>query len=314
MRDPTHLRIRHAVLRRREDVEERDLLHVPPWDDYYEFPEAALEALATCVEADMPALIVGPPGCGKSSLVRNLAHALRQPVADMCFSGDVRTSHLFGKYIVAPSRRTGESVTVWRDGIVPTALRRSHWLLWDEFDACPAHIAIGLNRVLEPDRKLVLVDHDAEVVWPADPDCVRVFATANTLGAGDDVGIYAGTQPLNAATLDRFDVVIEIDYPAPDVEELILVNKAEIDRQTAGWIAAVAAMVRQSFASGETIAMLSTRRAVAWARMAQHMAPNADVVPAGVLGRALALAVTNKMAPDARDLVLGIARRVIGTI
>lgn len=306
---PSHLKVRHTVLERRLDLPDEDAPFVPAWDADYDFTGDLLELLAACVANDQPVLLVGPTGCGKSTAIRNLAAALNQPMIGATMNGQVRESHLFGKHVAAPDPDSGEAVTLWRDGIVPTALRRGWWLQLDEFDATPAHVAIGLNGVLEPSRRVVLLDNEAEVVQG--DRHVRIFATANTLGRGDDSGLYAGTTVLNEATLDRF-AVVPVDYPTPAQEGANLIARFRLDAAIARQMADVAALARAEYARSTTSATLSTRRVIAWARMAVALSPPGAGVVVAALGRAFRVAVTNKLDADTATLFASLYKRVTG--
>jgi cobaltochelatase CobS len=273
---------------------------VPAWDDGFAPDKGTLAALAAAVKLDLPVLLHGPTGCGKTSSVMLLASALNRPVRRMNLNGDVRSSDFLGEQTLIE----GESgaVVAWRDGVVTAAMREGSWLILDEFDAAPASLALTIQAILEKGHVLTLSANGGEVVRPH-PD-FRVFATANTIGSGDESGLYAGTNRLNEATLDRF-VAVECDYPTKRVEANVLVEKTGIAAESAKLMVEVAGEIREAFnaPSPLTSATFSTRRLLAWASLAQTM---------GSVELAYAYAVADKLGKTERAYVGGVAQRVTG--
>lgn len=307
---PTHLRVKNAVLPRvdPEDLDDLDRAYIPAWDPHHVVEESFLEFLALCVARDQPGLIVGPAGCGKSSGVMLLAAALGQPVMRVNLHGDVRGAHLFGQNTLAPDPETGSSRVVWRDGVVATALRRKWWLVMDEYDGVPAGIAMGLNAPLEPARRLVLLDNGGEVI---DGLGARLFATANTLGSGDDSGLYAGTQVLNEATLDRF-AVYRMTYPTVTAETEAIVSRSGMVETLARKMAEFAMHARKDHDGGKLTCTMSTRKVLAWAQLAVGLSVSAKSVGTDTLATGFRFAVLNKADAESAAALRSIYERIFG--
>lgn len=251
-----------------DDVVGEDLAWVPDHDEDYQPSTremASFEAVALAVESHEPVLIVGPTGCGKSELIRELAAVANRPLRRQNLHGDIRAADFVGERTIEVTD-AGASHVVWRDGILVDAMRRGHWLLLDEIDAGPAHILFVLQAVLERNGRLVLPGNGGEIVVPH-PN-FHVFATANTLGRGDDAGLYSGTNVLNEAFLDRFGVVLQVDYPAPEAEALIVARAGMMPIAMATRMVDIAVAVREAAAKETCFCTLSTRRLIAWARKA----------------------------------------------
>lgn len=142
-----------------------------------------------------PIMLVGPAGCGKTTIGEHTAVALDLP---FYITGTVNDTHEllgyrdgFGKYQPTPFRSAFEHGGVW---------------IADEIDAWSAPALLCANSALAngfcgfPDRELPIYRH---------PD-FRMIATANTYGAGAD-RVYVGRNELDAASLDRF-ATIDVDY------------------------------------------------------------------------------------------------------
>lgn len=165
-----------------------------PQEEPYTFLPHTLHLIDGILAADHQ-LLFGPTGVGKTSLVLQIAARIKQPVVRVNLNGQVSVSDLVG------SIGLSKDGTVWNDGALPRAMRNGYWLVLDEIDFGPPDVLSLLYPVLEAKPRLCLKEHNGEVV-EAHPN-FRVFATGNSIG-GDRDGVYAGTQPINAALLNRF--------------------------------------------------------------------------------------------------------------
>lgn len=103
-------------------------------------------------------------------------------------------------------------------GPLALAMRYGAILLLNEIDLTSPEIAAGLNSVLDG-SPLCIAENGGEIIQPH--PMFRFVATANTNGAGDDTGLYQGTQRQNLAWLDRF-TICEVGYPDATVEKNLL--------------------------------------------------------------------------------------------
>ncbi len=108
----------------------------------------------------------------------------------------------------ARKRKGGVQVTEFQEGIRPWALRAPTASVFDEDDAGRPDVMVGIQRVLEVDGKLTLLDQN-EVIRPH--PSFRLFATANTVGLGDTTGLYHGTQQINQGQMDRWSIVTTLN-------------------------------------------------------------------------------------------------------
>ena len=167
--------------------------------------------------------------------------------------------------------RDGKQVTEFREGMLPWCLQRPMALVFDEYDAGRPDVMFVIQRVLEAQGKLTLLDQN-RVIRPNSH--FRLFSTTNTIGLGDTTGLYHGTQQINQGQMDRWSVVATLNYLAHDVEAEIVLAKAPSYRTPEGRrkIAAmvrVADMTRNAFMNGDISTVMSPRTVITWAQNAE---------------------------------------------
>ena len=277
--------------------------YIPSHDENYQPNLLLLEYLAMGVKLNQPVLLVGPTGCGKSSAVMELAAILNQPLRRVSLNGDFATADFLGEKTIQVDPATGQSIVNWQDGILPQAMRSGSWLLVDEIDSAHPSVLFALQTVLEG-NPLTLAGNGGEVVEPH-PD-FRFFATANTIGTGDDTGLYTGTKILNEATLDRFGVVHRVDY-LPEAEEVrVILDKSGLGKkpELVKALVRVAREVRQGFEIKACFCTFSTRRLINLGKAINQL---------GSVRRGFEVAVLARLRPEDAEYVKGMAQRVMGS-
>jgi len=134
-------------------------------------------------------------------------------------------------------------------------------LLLDEIDLASNKI-LCLQPILEGNG--IFLKKIGRFVRPASG--FTVVSTANTKGKGSDDGRFIGTNVLNEAFLERFPVTFEQDYPAPTVENKILLRVAasvgvhdeDFCKRLVDW----GDIIRKTFYDGGIEEIISTRRLV----------------------------------------------------
>ena len=167
--------------------------------------------------------------------------------------------------------RDGQQITEFREGILPWALQSPTALVFDEYDAGRPDVMFVIQRVLEVDGKLTLLDQN-RVIRPHPG--FRLFATANTVGLGDTTGLYHGTQQINQGQMDRWNIVATLNYLPHEQETGIVAAKVpnfdnEDGRKHLEAMVELANLTRTGFINGDISTVMSPRTVITWAENAE---------------------------------------------
>ena len=239
--------------------------HVPEIDAAYRFNYDVTLAILAGFTRDRRVLVQGMHGTGKSTHIEQVAARLNWPCVRVNLDGHISRLDLVGKDTIV--LQDGKQITAFQEGIVPWALRRPVALVFDEFDAGRPDVMFVIQRILERDGKFTLLDQN-EVLTPH--PYFRLFATANTVGLGNLNGLYHGTQVLNQAQVDRWNIVTTLNYLPRDEEVAIVVGRVPHyadapGRALVGRMVALAELTRNGFAAGDLSTLMSPRTVISWA-------------------------------------------------
>ena len=238
---------------------------VPDIDDAYRFnPDVTLAILAGFTR-NRRVMVQGLHGTGKSTHIEQVAARLNWPCVRVNLDGHISRLDLVGKDTIVV--RNEKQVTEFQEGIVPWALQRPVALIFDEYDAGRPDVMFVIQRVLERDGKFTLLDKN-RVIHPH--PYFRLFATSNTVGLGNLNGLYSGTQALNHAQLDRWNIIAALNYLPADEEVAIVQARVpsladENGRKLVEAMVAVANLTRKGFAAGDLSCLMSPRTVITWA-------------------------------------------------
>src|SRR5258707_5254331 len=172
--------------------------HVPEVDDAYLFDSDTTMAILAGFAHDRRVMIQGYHGTGKSTHIEQVAAHLNWPLIRVNLDSHVSRIDLVGKDAIV--LKDGKQITEFREGMLPWAIQRPIALVFDEYDAGRPDVMFVIQRVLEAQGKLTLLDQN-RVIRPN--PWFRLFATTNTIGLGDTTGLYHGTQQINQGQMDR---------------------------------------------------------------------------------------------------------------
>ena len=242
---------------------------VPEIDPTYKFDPDTTLAIIAGFSHNRRVMIQGYHGTGKSTHIEQVAAHLKWPAVRVNLDSHISRIDLIGKDAI--KLRDGKQVTEFHEGILPWALRNPVAIIFDEYDAGRADVMSVIQRVLEHDGKLTLMDQN-EIITPHTQ--FRLFATANTVGLGDTTGLYHGTQQINQAQMDRWSLVATLNYLSIDAESAIVLAKNphynnEAGRKTIKQMVTVADLTRTAFMNGDLSTVMSPRTVISWAQNAE---------------------------------------------
>ncbi|MEM7630838.1 MAG: cobaltochelatase subunit CobS [Pseudomonadota bacterium] len=242
---------------------------VPELDATYKFDPDTTLAILAGFSHNRRVMIQGYHGTGKSTHIEQVAARLNWPAVRVNLDSHISRIDLIGKDAI--KLKDGKQVTDFQEGILPWALRNPTAIVLDEYDAGRADVMFVIQRVLEVDGKLTLLDQN-QVIEPH--PYFRIFATANTVGLGDTTGLYHGTQQINQGQMDRWSLVATLNYLSIDAETAIVLAKnphynTEAGRKTIKQMVTVADLTRTAFMNGDLSTVMSPRTVIAWAQNAE---------------------------------------------
>ncbi len=239
--------------------------HVPEIDEAYQFNADVTIAILSGFSNNRRVMVQGLHGTGKSTHIEQVAARLNWPCIRINLDGHISRLDMVGKDAVVI--RDNKQVTEFQEGIVPWSLQRPVALIFDELDAARPEVMFVIQRILEREGKFTLLDQN-KVISPN--PFFRLFATANTIGLGNLNGLYHGTQMINQAQMDRWNIVARLNYLSVEDEVNIVVSRVpsfdnEGGRKTVASMVAVADLTRKGFTAGDTYKLMSPRTVIFWA-------------------------------------------------
>ena len=278
--------------------------HVPDLDTAYKFDPQTTLAICAGFAFDRRVMVQGYHGTGKSTHIEQVAARLNWPLVRVNLDSHVSRIDLVGKDAIV--LRDGKQVTEFREGMLPWAIQRPIALVFDEYDAGRPDVMFVIQRILEAQGKLTLLDQN-RVIRPH--KYFRLFSTTNTIGLGDTTGLYHGTQQINQGQMDRWSIVTTLNYLAHDVEAgIVLAKSPSYDtpegRKTINAMVRVADMTRNAFMNGDISTVMSPRGVITWAQ-------NAEIF--GDVGMGFRLTFLNKCDELERPTVAEFYQRAFGS-
>ena len=231
---------------------------VPKKFPYYFEPQAT-RAILAALQFNKRLLISGMHGTGKSSHIEQICARLNWPCMRINLDGQISRLDLVGKDTLVSV--DGKQLTQFEYGIIPWALSRPLVLVLDEYDAAKPEILFVLQRLLEQQGEFILPDGNT-VLQPHKH--FRLFATANTLGLGNMHNLYQGTNVLNQAQLDRWSLVVNLNFLSPEQELQIVALHSDLPSERLQQMIALANLTRQAFEMGDLSSLMSTRTVISW--------------------------------------------------
>ena len=275
---------------------------VPTIDKNYIFDEETTTSILVGFKFNKKVLIQGLHGTGKSSHIEQVASRLNWPCLRINLDGHISRFDLLGKDSIV--LKDNKQVTTFKEGLLPWAIQNPIALVLDEYDAGRPDVMFVIQRILEAEGKLTLLDQN-KVITPH--PYFRIFGTCNTLGLGDNTGLYSGTQNLNQGQLDRWNIFSSLNFIEPNVEKKIIEgkigkNKSKLAKKLPSMIR-LANLIRQAFSSSDLSVTMSPRTCILWAE---------NFIIFGDLEKAFKLTFLNKCELNDKKIIIELYQRCFG--
>ena len=239
--------------------------YVPEIDPTYIFDPQTTQSILAGFSNNRRVLIQGYHGTGKSTHIEQVAARLNWPCIRVNLDSHISRIDLLGKDAIII--KEDKQITEFQDGILPWAYSNPVALVFDEYDAGRPDVMFVIQRILETDGRLTLLDQ-SRVLKPN--KYFRLFATANTVGLGDTSGLYHGTQQINQGQLDRWNIITSLNYLSNQEEEKIILSKIKKLNHKEGKeiiksMVSTADLTRSGFINGDISTVMSPRTVLTWA-------------------------------------------------
>jgi len=219
--------------------------------------DANQKILSRAIDLNLPVLLIGETGTGKTSIVRERAHIEKAELIRINLNGQTSVDEIVGKWVIKGG------ATYWQDGVLIQAMKKGWWILVDEINAALPEVLFALHSLLDDDRKIIIAEKDGEEVTPHKD--FRFFATMNPSEE------YAGTKELNKAFLSRFPVILDFDFLPSKDEILLLENRCGIAKSDATLLVNYATRIRELKQKQEIFYTLSTRDLIFWGNFLKEL-------------------------------------------
>ena len=237
---------------------------VPEIDRDYKFDRDTTLAILSGFLYNKKVIVHGYHGTGKSTHITQVAARLNWPCVRINLDSHVSRIDLIGKDAIVI--KDGKQITEFKEGILPWSFQNPIALVFDEYDAGRSDVMFVLQRILESDGFFTLLDKNKIV---KQNKYFRLFATANTIGLGDTTGLYSGTNQINQAQMDRWEIVTSLNYLSLEKEmEIILAKNKNLNnnkgKEKIANMIKVATLTRKGFIAGDISTVMSPRTVLNW--------------------------------------------------
>ena len=243
--------------------------YVPELDENYKFDRDTTLAILSGFAFNKRVLIQGYHGTGKSTHIEQVASRLNWPCVRVNLDSHISRIDLIGKDAIVI--KDGKQITEFKEGVLPWSVQNPVALVFDEYDAGRPDVMFVIQRVLESEGSFTLLDKNKVI---KQNNYFRLFATANTIGLGDTTGLNTGTQQINQAQMDRWNIVTSLNYLSLEKEmEIILAKNKNLNnskgKEKVSNMIKVASLTRKGFIAGDISTVMSPRTVLHWAENAE---------------------------------------------
>ena len=183
---------------------------------YYQSQGHEVELFTHAYNNQLPMLIKGPTGCGKTRFIQHMAAQLRRPLYTVACHDDLTASDLVGRHLI------GDNKTYWQDGPLSKAVREGAICYLDEVVEARKDTTVVLHPLTD-DRRILPIERTGEEL--SAPDEFMLVVSYNP-------GYQSLLKGMKPSTRQRF-VSMRFDYPDPAIETRIILKETGIDEALA---------------------------------------------------------------------------------
>ncbi len=175
----------------------------------------------------LPMLIKGPTGCGKTRFIEHMAAKLDRPLYTVACHDDLTAADLVGRHLI------GEQGTYWSDGPLTRAVREGAICYLDEVVEARKDTTVVLHPLTD-NRRILPMERTGEIL-KAPPEFMLVVSY--------NPGYQNLLKGMKPSTRQRF-ISLRFDFPKPDLEREILLGETGIDASLADFLVGLANSLR----------------------------------------------------------------------
>ncbi len=194
---------------------------------YYHSQNSEIELFQHAFNNQLPLLVKGPTGCGKTRFIQHMAATLKRPLYTVACHDDLTAADLVGRHLI------GDGETYWQDGPLTKAVREGAICYLDEVVEARKDTTVVLHP-LSDDRRILPIERTGEVL-KAPPDFMLVVSY--------NPGYQNLLKGMKPSTRQRF-VAMRFDYPNAEVESAVIQQEADIEQNTATQLVELAQALR----------------------------------------------------------------------
>ena len=239
---------------------------VPEIDEGYIFDKDTTLSILAGFNHNRRVMVQGFHGTGKSTHIEQIAARLNWPCVRINLDSHISRIDLLGKDAI--KLKDGKQITEFQEGMLPWSIQNPVALVFDEYDAGRPDVMFVIQRILEVEGKLTLLDQN-KVIKPH--PSFRLFATTNTVGLGDVTGLYHGTQQINQGQMDRWHILSRLNYLDENQELKVVLSKvnefnSNKNKEILKNMIKLASLTRSGFENGDISILMSPRTVISWAQ------------------------------------------------
>lgn len=203
-------------------------------DEPYYRPQAnEVEVFEAAIGNQIPVLLKGPTGCGKTRFMEHMAWRLERPLITVSCHDDLTASDLVGRFLVVGGD------TKWVDGPLAHAVRVGGICYLDEIVEARKDTTVVIHPLAD-DRRILPIEKTGEILKAHKTFCLTISYNP---------GYQSVLKDLKQSTRQRF-VAIEFDYPEPALERSIVISESSVDESVASRLVKFAGMTRNLKGNG----------------------------------------------------------------